>query len=607
MESTRRHRGPAIALGRLLAVLCLVAPAAVMALATPARAAFVYDGTQYVPGPLTFAAGDTLLGVDLTAAGTVTIGAGVSVRAVGTTVIRAPRIVIAGSLDGDGGATAAALGGGDGQSGAGGCGGGGGGGSAGAGGDGGSAGSGGLSAGGTGGAAALSGPGRPGGDGGTCGTGLGGGGGAGGASIHLISPDIEITGTVTANGTLGQAGTGPLAGSGSAAGGGGGGGGGGEVLLSGPTDISATGRVTAKAGPGGDGGPAAGGQGGGGGGSGSGGRIEHSDPLTVDSSAIVDASQALLPFAGRRGAGGAAQDGSFGAPGVVSPVTATTTAVSSSLNSSTVDDVVIFTATVAPPTAVGTVTFTADGLLIAGCERLSLTAGSSTCSTATLAEGNHPISAYFTPTPGADFGGSIGTLDGGQQVDAAAVAVPQSITFPTQPDRIVGAAPFALTGVSGGGSDNPVTFGALGPCGVTGETVTLTGVGTCTITADQAGNSEYLAAPTVSQSFAISYAQRVISVSASGRRGGVVAVVLRLTDAGGRNLSAAAVPVRATAFDGGPLGQVLTQTQNFQYRPLLGSYTVTDYVRSGLTRGTHTLTFTAGADPRPHTITFTTF
>jgi hypothetical protein len=579
-----------------------------MALAAPASA--LLTGTLYVPGALTFAAADDLQNVDLTAAGTVTINSSVRVLVSGVVVIRAPKIVIAGTLDGDGGgATVAPLAGGDGVGGAGGCGGGGGGGSAGA---GGAGGSGGTSAGGVAGPAVLFGPGRPGGDGG-CGTSVGGSGGNGGASIHLISPDIEITGTLTANGTGGQAGGLPLPGSGTAAGGGGGGGGGGEILLSGPTDISATGRVTAKAGLGGDGGPptggsqTGGGQGGGGGGSGSGGRIEHSNPLTVHSSAIVDASHALIPFAGRRGTGGTAQDGAFGAFGAVSPVTATATAVSSSLNASTVGEEVTFTATVTPPTAVGTVTFTADGLLIAGCERLSLTAGSSTCSTAALAEGNHPVSAYFTPGPGADFGGSIGTLGGGQQVDAAVVAVPQSITFPSQPDRIIGAAPFSLTGVTGGGSLNPVTFGALGPCGVTGATVTLTGVGTCTITADQAGSTGYLAAPTVSRSFAISYGQREISISASGRRGGVVAVVLRLTDAGGRNLSSAAVPVLATAFDGGPLGQVLTQTQNFQYRPLLGSYTFTDYVRSGLTRGTHTLTFTAGADPRPHRITFTTY
>jgi hypothetical protein len=48
-----------------------------------------------------------------------------------------------------------------------------------------------------------------------------------------------------------------------------------------------------------------------------------------------------------------------------------------------------------------------------------------------------------------------------------------------------------------------VTFGAAGQCTVGGNVVTSTAAGSCTITASQAGNVNYLAAPPVPQAFTI--------------------------------------------------------------------------------------------------------
>jgi len=48
-----------------------------------------------------------------------------------------------------------------------------------------------------------------------------------------------------------------------------------------------------------------------------------------------------------------------------------------------------------------------------------------------------------------------------------------------------------------------VTFGATGQCTVSGNLVTLTAAGSCTITASQAGDANYLPAPPASQSFTI--------------------------------------------------------------------------------------------------------
>ena len=65
----------------------------------------------------------------------------------------------------------------------------------------------------------------------------------------------------------------------------------------------------------------------------------------------------------------------------------------------------------------------------------------------------------------------------------------------------------------------PVAFsaaaGSAGVCTVSGSTVTIVGVGTCTVNANQAGNGSYLAAPQVQQSFAISRAPQAITFTST--------------------------------------------------------------------------------------------
>lgn len=60
---------------------------------------------------------------------------------------------------------------------------------------------------------------------------------------------------------------------------------------------------------------------------------------------------------------------------------------------------------------------------------------------------------------------------------------------------------------TGGASGNPVVFtiapSASAVCTIAGATVSLTGVGTCVINANQAGNVSHFAAPQVQQSFAV--------------------------------------------------------------------------------------------------------
>src|SRR5205085_10324313 len=77
----------------------------------------------------------------------------------------------------------------------------------------------------------------------------------------------------------------------------------------------------------------------------------------------------------------------------------------------------------------------------------------------------------------------------------------QTITFAPLPDKTYGDPDFAVTATASSGL--PVSFAPSGSCIVSGATVHLTGPGSCTITASQAGNADYQPAPAVSQTFSI--------------------------------------------------------------------------------------------------------
>jgi hypothetical protein len=77
----------------------------------------------------------------------------------------------------------------------------------------------------------------------------------------------------------------------------------------------------------------------------------------------------------------------------------------------------------------------------------------------------------------------------------------QTIAFGPLPDRTFGDAPFTLSATASSGL--PVGFSATGSCTVAANSVTLTGAGSCTITASQSGNATFNPAPPVQQSFTI--------------------------------------------------------------------------------------------------------
>jgi hypothetical protein len=77
----------------------------------------------------------------------------------------------------------------------------------------------------------------------------------------------------------------------------------------------------------------------------------------------------------------------------------------------------------------------------------------------------------------------------------------QSITFGALPQKSVGDPDFAVSATST--SALAISFAASGQCTISGATVHLTGAGSCTITATQAGDGNYDAASDVPQSFNI--------------------------------------------------------------------------------------------------------
>ncbi len=157
---------------------------------------------------------------------------------------------------------------------------------------------------------------------------------------------------------------------------------------------------------------------------------------------------------------------------------------------------------------------------VAGDSAASLSAAP-TCTSTAPASG--AAGAYQTScTSAVDPNYSINYVGGTLTISPAA----QTISFGSLPNHLLGNAPFTVS-ATGGGSGNPVTFSA-GPSsvctsgGTNGATITLVGVGICTVTASQVGSPNYQAAPSVAQSFTVSYPSLYLALGASSSPAGPI-------------------------------------------------------------------------------------
>jgi hypothetical protein len=161
-----------------------------------------------------------------------------------------------------------------------------------------------------------------------------------------------------------------------------------------------------------------------------------------------------------------------------------------------------------------TITFGALGSKTFGVPPFSVTATASSGLPVTFASTTTAVCTVSATTVTVNAGGTctIRASQAGDAIYAAAPSVSQSftvakasqtITFGAWAARPLGTAPFSITATASSGL--AVTFASLTTpvCTVSGTTLTLVAVGTCTIRASQAGNANYLAAPNVSQSFSV--------------------------------------------------------------------------------------------------------
>ena len=97
------------------------------------------------------------------------------------------------------------------------------------------------------------------------------------------------------------------------------------------------------------------------------------------------------------------------------------------------------------------------------------------------------------------------------------VPAAQAITFTSNPPTGAAYGGSYSVAATGGGSGNPVTFSSatMSVCTISGSTVNFVGVGTCTIDANQAGNTGYTAAPQATQSFTLAKASQTISFTST--------------------------------------------------------------------------------------------
>ena len=95
----------------------------------------------------------------------------------------------------------------------------------------------------------------------------------------------------------------------------------------------------------------------------------------------------------------------------------------------------------------------------------------------------------------------------------SAVPPTQTITFGALNNVMIGVAPFTIGATASSGLS--VSFASTTPsvCTVSGATVTIVAVGTCSITASQAGSANYQAAPNVVQSFTVNGLQAAQTIA----------------------------------------------------------------------------------------------
>lgn len=163
---------------------------------------------------------------------------------------------------------------------------------------------------------------------------------------------------------------------------------------------------------------------------------------------------------------------------------------------------------------------------------------------------------YVVTISATDSSGNVSTQTLTVTVTNVVELLPQTITFPAIADQLYPCDDITLTASASSGLS--VTYSVVsGPATVSGNTLTITGTGSVTVQATQAGNSTYTAANPVSRSFAVTAGTYTLTWSTPD-------------------------PIQSgTALSGVQLNAVASIAGSYSYTPALGAV---------LSPGSHTLT-----------------
>jgi hypothetical protein len=173
-----------------------------------------------------------------------------------------------------------------------------------------------------------------------------------------------------------------------------------------------------------------------------------------------------------------------------------------------------------------TVSFAASG----NCTVLGTTVtiiGAGSCSVTAKQAGN----GNYNPAPDVERTFSIAQAD-------------QTITFGALAGKTFGDPAFSVSATASSGLT--VSFGVTGNCSIAGALVTITGAGSCTVTASQAGNVNFNPAPSVPRTFSIAKATPLVSWATP-------APIVYGTALSGTQLNASATGVGGVSLPGTPL------------------------------------------------------
>jgi len=159
------------------------------------------------------------------------------------------------------------------------------------------------------------------------------------------------------------------------------------------------------------------------------------------------------------------------------------------------------------------VTFTAPATGASG----TFSGGASTVTVSTGVDGV-AISPELTANDTAgSFGVQASIADGSTTFSLINAKGDQALTFDALPERVFGDPAFTISATSSSGL--PIAFSIVsGPANTSGDTLTITGVGTVTVRAAQDGNENYNAAIPIDQSFAVAKADQTITFDPLGNK-----------------------------------------------------------------------------------------